>query len=90
MYILKCSDGSLYTGQTDNVEKRLVQHHIGYFTSCYTFSRRPLELLWSQGFESRTAAFVAEQKIKKWSHLKKYALAKGYYTTLSWLARSKK
>jgi predicted GIY-YIG superfamily endonuclease len=74
-YIVECADGALYTGHTDDLERRFAQHQDGYFAHCYTFKRRPVHLIWSQEFESRIAALEAERKIKGWTRAKKIALA---------------
>jgi predicted GIY-YIG superfamily endonuclease len=68
-------DKALYTGHTDDLERRIAQHQSGYFSACYTFKRRPVTLIWCQEFESRTAALEAERKIKGWTRAKKLALA---------------
>ena len=47
VYILECSDGSYYTGSTDDINKRLWQHEQGIEVSSYTYSRRPVKLVWS-------------------------------------------
>ncbi|HNY51584.1 MAG TPA: phosphotransferase [Smithella sp.] len=78
VYILRCSDGSLYTGITNNIEKRLAAHHQGKAAK-YTRSRRPLELLATGAAMERSAAMRLEIKIKrqpkekKLSALKKHA-----------------
>lgn len=74
VYILKCADDSYYVGHTDNLEVRLYQHHQGYFNSCYTFKRRPLELLFAETLPSRQEALERERQIKGWSRRKKLAL----------------
>jgi len=70
VYMLRCSDGSYYTGHTD---KRLGEHQDG---SCggYTSARRPVELVWLQEMPSRDDAFLAEMQIKGWSRAKKAAM----------------
>jgi len=80
-YILKCSDGSYYTGHTDNMEQRLSQHHSGKIDS-YTATRLPVKLVWAQNFHSRDAAFRAERKIKGWSRKKMEALIAGDWDTI--------
>jgi putative endonuclease len=45
VYILECSDGSYYTGSTDDVQKRLWQHQEGMEVSSYTYTRRPVKLV---------------------------------------------
>ena len=52
VYILKCADGSYYTGHTDNLEKRIGEHKSGMF-DCYTLSRRPVEVVFVQHCSSR-------------------------------------
>src|SRR5512133_3587500 len=73
VYILRCSDGSYYTGHTDNPEKRLAEHHSGICLG-YTATRLPVELLFSQDFTTREEALSAEQQIKGWSRSKKEAM----------------
>ena len=63
LYILKCSDGSYYTGHTDNLEARLASHQRGEIPG-YTSRRRPVELAFAQGFPSRDEAFRAERQVK--------------------------
>ena len=85
VYILKCRDGSYYTGHTDNIEKRLSEHYLGIMP-CYTKKRRPLKIVFMQIFASRYAALVAEQQIKKWCRSKKEALIAQDWSLLSQLA----
>ena len=82
-YILKCADGRYYTGHTDDLDRRIAQHDSGHFRACFTFSRRPLELVWSQDFQTRYEALSAELKIKPWSRAKKEALIAGDWGSLS-------
>jgi len=70
VYILRCADGSYYTGHTDDLTTRLVAHRTGTFRG-YTYSRRPVRLVFRQEFGSRDEAFVAERQIKGWSRRKK-------------------
>jgi len=88
IYILRCSDDSYYTGHTDNLEKRIAEHVNGAITSCYTFKRRPLALVFSQEFSTREEALASEQQIKKWSRKKKEAMIRGDWNEVSRLARS--
>ena len=75
-YMLRCSDGSLYVGHTDNLEVRLAQHQSGAFEG-YTAKRRPVQLVWMDTFRTRDDAFQAERRLKKWSRGKKEALIAG-------------
>ncbi|MBX3165532.1 MAG: GIY-YIG nuclease family protein [Bacteroidetes bacterium] len=74
VYILKCSDGSYYTGVTNNPERRLLQHNKGTQQDAYTYIRRPVELVYCQLFTDFNLAIEWETKIKKWSKVKKEAL----------------
>ena len=88
VYILRCADASYYTGHTDNLEKRISEHTTGVIASCYTFKRRPVELVFSQGFPTREEALASEQQIKGWSRKKKEAMMRGDWAEVSRLAKS--
>ena len=60
VYILRCADGSYYTGHTDNLEKRVVQHREGEFSG-YTHTRRPVILVYSEGFTTREEVLLIGQ-----------------------------
>jgi putative endonuclease len=74
VYILLCSDKTYYVGVTNDLEERFLQHCEGINITAYTFSRRPLKLVFYEIFNSPTDAIAFEKKIKKWSKLKKEAL----------------
>lgn len=88
VYILRCADDSYYTGHTDNLEKRFDEHQSGII-DCYTFSRRPVTLLWWQESTSREEAIAAELKIKGWSRKKKEAMMRGDWAAVNLLGRGK-
>ncbi len=73
MYILKCSDGTFYTGSTTNIELRVAQHLSGN-GALYTQKRLPVELLYYEEFDRIDEAYNREQQIKGWSRKKKQAL----------------
>ncbi len=85
VYILKCNDGSYYTGKTQNINQRIAQHQNGTFKG-YTSSRRPIKLVYSQGFPTYDEAIQAERQIKRWSRAKKDALIRGDFELLHDLA----
>ena len=89
VYILRCCDGSYYTGHTDNLEKRMAQHHTGELP-CYASTRLPVELIFSQEFQSRGEALERERQVKGWNRRKKEALIQGDWEGLKRLARSNK
>ena len=86
IYILECSDGLLYTGFTNNISRRFDEHQNGLNKSCFTYKRRPLELLFYQEFNDVGQAIYFEKKIKKWSAQKKRALANEDYDMLQILS----
>lgn len=69
VYILKCSDGTLYTGYTVNLENRLLKHNQGK-ASKYTRGRLPVEIVYFESFSSKSEAMKREAAIKK---LKKHS-----------------
>ena len=88
VYILRCADGSYYTGHTDNLEERIGEHATGAIVNCYTFKRRPIELVFSQEFTTREEALASEQQIKGWSRKKKEAMMRDDWAEVSRLAKS--
>jgi len=85
VYMLRCSDGSYYTGQTDDLDRRIAEHHSGAFGG-YTADRRPVQLVWSESFQTRDGAKEIEHRIKPWSRAKKEALIAGDWDALSMAA----
>jgi predicted GIY-YIG superfamily endonuclease len=77
VYILRCSDGTYYTGLAKDLEGRVYAHEIGAHPESYTFGRRPVKLEWSIVAESYQEAFQWEHRIKGWSRAKKDALIRG-------------
>jgi predicted GIY-YIG superfamily endonuclease len=76
LYILKCRDGSFYTGVTKDIERRLKMHQEGN-ASKYTRTRRPVELLYHEYCGSRTQALVRECAVKELPRKKKEELVLG-------------
>jgi putative endonuclease len=85
VYILRCSDGSYYTGHTDNLEKRMAEHQSGEYGG-YASTRLPVQLLWSQDCATRLEALSAEQQIKGWSRKKKEAMMRGDWKAVQQIA----
>ena len=74
-YIVRCADGTLYTGWTNDLEKRMKAHNEGTGAK-YTRSRRPVELVYSEEHESREEAMRREYHIKRLSRQQKLELLK--------------
>ncbi len=85
-YILQCVDNFLYTGVTNNIDRRIREHQQGLNKTCFTYKRRPVNLIFHQAFNDVDQAIYFEKKIKKWSRVKKLALAKGDFDMLQILA----
>ena len=88
-YVLKCSDSTYYTGVTNNIDLRLKQHQEGIDPKCYTFFRRPVEVVYFSIFNDINQAIAVEKQIKSWSRKKKEALIKGELHLLPELSKRK-
>lgn len=73
VYVLECGDGSLYTGYTTDVERRVREHENGTGAK-YTRGRTPLEVVYTESFETRSAAMRREYEIKQLSRSEKERL----------------
>jgi putative endonuclease len=80
VYLLRCNDGSLYTGWTIDLERRLARHRAGT-ASRYTASRLPVELAYSIPMPDRTAARREEARLKRLSRAEKLALLSAVQAT---------
>lgn len=86
MYILACSDGSYYTGSTNNLELRLAQHQAGEGAN-HTKKRLPVTLVYFEEFQRIDEAFYREKQVQGWSRNKKEALIHGIPEKLNELAK---
>jgi putative endonuclease len=79
----------VYVGNAtgDDMTKRFAEHQMGAYPGSYTFTRRPVQLVWSQYFERVTDANAAKRQIKGWSRAKKQALINGDWDLLKILAK---
>ncbi|MCH8088314.1 MAG: GIY-YIG nuclease family protein [Chloroflexi bacterium] len=87
VYILRCADGSYYTGHTDDLEKRIAAHQRGAISG-YTSVRRPVHLVFSDSFVEREEAFGRGRQIKGWTRQKKEALIHGDWNQLIQLSEA--
>ncbi|MFG6382653.1 MAG: GIY-YIG nuclease family protein [Lachnospiraceae bacterium] len=76
-YILQCSDGTLYTGWTNNIQKRLAAHNAGK-GSKYTRSRTPVRLVYLEPFDTKQEAMKRELQIKRLTRKEKLALCQNW------------
>ncbi len=79
-YIVKCSDGSLYTGWTNNLAKRMKAHNDGKGAK-YTKTRRPVELVYYEHFATKEEAMSREYHIKQLTRTQKIDLIKNSKST---------
>ena len=84
-YILRCADGSFYTGCTTDLDSRIGEHEGGEAPG-YTATRRPVELVWCEEYQHIADAIEAERSIKGWSRAKKMALIAGDWDLIRRLA----
>ena len=91
VYILRCADGSYYTGmsRSPDLDKRVSEHNMRLSPESYTASRLPVSLIYSENFELIVDAIAAERKIKGWSRAKKEALIKGDWEEVQRMAKRK-
>jgi putative endonuclease len=88
IYILRCADGSYYTGVTRrSVDERVSEHALGLDEGCYTFRRRPVTLVHAEHYSRIVDAVATERRIKGWSRAKKEAYMLGDYAALVALAK---
>ena len=81
-YMLKCSDGTLYTGWTNDLEKRVEAHNSGKGAK-YTKARRPVELAYYEEFETKEQSMKREYAIKQLGRKEKQKLIAGKEVKLS-------
>ena len=65
LYVLKCGDGTLYTGVTTNIDRRLNEHNASSKGAKYTKARRPVKLVYWLRFQDRSSVQKAEYKFKQ-------------------------
>jgi putative endonuclease len=86
VYMLRCFDGTLYVGMTNNINKRYDQHCNGDVKTCYTYTRRPLRLVYAEEFSQVNDAISWEKRLKQWTHKKKRAFAERDWPLLKQLS----
>jgi putative endonuclease len=89
VYILRCFDGSYYTGVTSELDERVIKHKHGDHKWSYTYMKGTAELVFSKEFDTPLKAIAFEKQVKGWSRAKKEALIKGDIEELKRLSKSK-
>jgi putative endonuclease len=90
LYILRCADGSYYTGTArKGLELRVAEHNAGCGGD-FTMQRRPVTLVFAEHFETITDAIAMERRVKGWSRAKKEALIESDWKQLRILAQRRR
>ncbi len=87
MYILKCANGSYYTGSTTDLEMRVEEHRNGLGAN-FTRKHLPVELVYAEEFSRIEDAFCREKQIQGWTRKKKEALIAGNFDKLKEFAKA--
>ncbi len=89
VYILNCSDNTYYVGMTSDLHRRFWEHNEGIYENSYTYSKRPVVMLYTEEYEDINVALARETQLKGWSRKKKEALINGEYSELHKLSDCK-
>jgi len=91
VYIVECCDKSFYTGVTKDLDRRIAEHNEGVNTKSYTFTRRPVNLVYYEDHTDPYFAIQREKQIKGWSRRKKIAMIEGNWDkVIEYSKRTKK
>nr|MBC7614329.1 GIY-YIG nuclease family protein [Pseudopedobacter sp.] len=86
VYILKCNDGTYYTGVTNDIDRRLFEHKSGFNGNSYTHFRRPVNLVFCEYFNDINQAIAFEKQVKGWGKKKKEAIISNNWEKLKELS----
>jgi putative endonuclease len=81
LYIVECADGTLYTGCTNDLERRVLQHNTSPKGAKYTRTRRPVTLIYSEPFATRGEALSREARVTSWKRSEKLSLIRALMAT---------
>ncbi len=89
VYMLECADGHYYVGshRGEFLENRINEHNAGKNKRAYTYTRRPVKLVWSEYFQRITDAIAMERRVKGWRRSKKEALIEGNWGEIQRLSK---
>jgi len=82
VYILICADKSYYTGVTNDIDRRVNEHQLGSNSKAYTFTRRPVKVVFQEHFKDVNQAIAFEKQVKGWRRAKKEALIQRKWSLL--------
>lgn len=88
VYILLCADDAYYVGITNDIDRRITEHQKGENTKAYTYSRRPVKLVFQEHFHDVNQAIAFEKQVKGWRREKKEALIRGDWAKLPKLSQN--
>ena len=89
-YLLLCADGTYYVGSTTDLERRLYEHENGVYPRAYTYSRRPVKMVWCQQFPTVEEAYAFERQVHGWSRAKKEAFIRGDWEGIHLVVREER
>lgn len=89
VYIVKCSDNSYYTGFTNDLERRINEHNDGLNPESYTYTRKPVKLVFYHEFNDVNQAISFEKQVKGWSRKKKEAIINNNWDLLPLLSKNR-
>lgn len=89
IYIVKCLDNSYYTGMTNNLTRRIDEHNEGNNPESYTYTRRPVKLVFYSEFNEVEQAIAFEKQVKGWSRKKKEAIINDNWEILPDLSKNR-
>ena len=87
VYMVRCRDRSFYVGVTNDVDTRVAQHNFGIDETAYTYTRRPVVLVFCSEFADVWDAIRFEKQLKGWSRKKKLALIRGDWARIVAISR---
>ena len=91
VYMVRCADGKYYVGshRGDDVMNRVNDHNNGLYPNAFTYTRRPVELVWNEYFSDMRDMVACERRLKGWTRAKKEAVIRGDVDMLKTLAKRK-
>jgi putative endonuclease len=90
VYFLKCNDGSYHINHAGhNIKEKIMAQKQGLMPDCYTYTKRPVELIYFEAYETLQEALKKEKQYRGWSRAKKEALMAGDFELIKQLSKKK-